>query len=450
MIQGPIDNQCLERTPPQAIEIEQAVLGAMMLEQRAVGHVVEILDSSCFYNASHGLIFEVMLSLYERDGAVDQFTLAEELKSRDQLDDGGGAIYLAELAAKVANAANIDVHARTVLEKALSRRLIETASDIIEQAYKGSGDVLELINRAEQQLFSIGENWISGGIESLESLIGDVLEQSKRVHNKVGTVSGVDTGFSDLNDCISGLQKGDLIVLAAHPGVGKTALALTLARNAAVAAGVGVLIFSPKMSKMQVVQRLLSIETKVDLHKLRTGRLRDEDWARLTHYTDRLAQAPIFIDDTPSISMFEARAKARRLQRECGIGMVVIDYLQLMSGHVRTQSRERKILHILRRLKDLAMELDLPVLVLVQLSCTGDSFMDPRPQLSDLPEGIEQAADVVMFIYRPDMYGLTSPDGKSFEDFAEIIIDKQRNGPPCSVSLKWNAESATYEPLAPE
>ena len=437
--------------PPQAIEIEQAVLGAMTLEQRAIVHAIEILDPSCFYNTTHSQIFEAIMDLFERGVAVDQFTLAEELKRRDQLDEVGGAVYLDELAAKVANAANIDAHARIVLEKALSRRLIETASDIIEQAHKGSGDVLELIARAEQRLFATGENWVEGGvIVPLESLMGDVLEQSKRAHNKVATVSGLDTGFIDLNNCISGLQKGDLIVLAACPSVGKTALALTLARNAAVDAGVGVLIFSPKMSKIQVVQRLLSIETKVDLHKLRTGRLRDEDWARLTHYTDRLAQAPIYIDDTPGISVFEARAKARRLQREYGIGMVVIDYLQLMSGHVRMQGRERKILHILRRLKDLAMELDLPVLALVQLSCTEDSFMDPRPQLSDLPEGIKQAADVVMFIYRPDMYGLTSPDGESLENLAEIIIDKQRNGPPCSVTLKWNAESATYEPLAPE
>ena len=280
--------------------------------------------------------------------------------------------------------------------------------------------------------------------------MGDVIEQSKRTHNKVATVSGLDTGFIDLNDCISGLQKGDLIVLAACPSVGKTALALTLARNAAVDAGVGVLIFSPKMSKIQVVQRLLSIETKVNLHKLRTGRLRDEDWARLTHYTDHLAQAPIYIDDTPGISVFEARAKARRLQREYGIGMIVIDYLQLMSGHVRMQSREREILHILRRLKDLAMELDLPVLVLVQLSCAVESRKDPKPKLSSLPEGIEQTADVVMFIYRPDLYRLTSPDGESLENLAEIIIDKQRNGPLGSVILKWNAESATYEPLAPE
>ena len=281
--------------------------------------------------------------------------------------------------------------------------------------------------------------------------MGDALEQIERTHSKASTVSGVNTGFTDLNECTSGLQKGELIVLAACPNVGKTALALTLARNAAVNAGVGVLIFSPKMSKMQVVQRLLSIDAKVDLHKLRTGRLRDYDWMYLTRSTERLAQAPIFIDDTPAISVFEAQAKARRLHREYGIGLIVVDYLQLMRGQAKTSSHEQELAHISRRLKNLAKGLDLPVLVLVQLSYPEEGFMNPRPHLSDLPElGIEQAADVVMFIYRPDMYGLTSPDGESLENLAEIIIDKQRNGPPCSVSLKWNAESATYEPLAPE
>ena len=422
-----------------------------MLEQRAIGHAVEILDPNCFYNASHSWIFEAMLSLYERGVAVDQFTLAEELKRRDQLDDVGGVVYLVKLATQVATAANIDVHARILIEKALSRRLIETASDIIEQAYKGSGDVLELINRAEQWLFTIIENQIGDGVEPLETVMGNTLLQIERIHNRGVTVSAVETGFADLNAQTSGLQKGDLIVLAAQPSVGKTALALTLARNAAVDAGVGVVIFSPKMSRMQLARRLLSAETQVDLHKLCTGQLSDDDWMHLTRNIDRLAQAPIFIDDTLGISELEARAKARRLQRECGIGMVVIDYLQLMSGRVGTQSRERKILHILRRLKDLAKELDVPVLVLVlvQLSYAEESFMDPRPQLSDLPEGIGQAADMVIFIYRPDMYGLTSPDGESLESLAEIIIDKQRNGPPCSVTLRWNAECATYEPLVP-
>ena len=449
MTQEPIDNHLLGRMPPQAVEIEQAVLGAMMFEQRAIVHAVEILDPSCFYNTTHSQIFEAIMSLFERGVAVDQLTLAEELKRRDQLYDVGGAVYLAKLAAKVATTANSDIHARIVLEKALSRRLIETASYIIEQAYKGSEDMLELIDSAEKRLFAIGENWIGSGIESLETVMGDALEQIERAHSKASAVSGIDTGFVDLNECTSGLQKGDLIVLAACPGVGKTALALNLARNAAVDTGGGVVIFSPKMSKMQLVRRLLSAETQVNLHKLRTGRLSDDDWMLLTRNIDRLAQAPIFIDDTPAISELEARAKARRLHREHGIGMVVVDYLQLMSGQTKTASREQEISHMLRRLKNLAKELDIPVLVLVQLSCAVESRTDPRPQLSDLPEGVEQAADMVMFIYRPDMYGLTSPDGESLESLAEIIIDKQRNGPRCSVTLKWNAESATYEPLVP-
>ncbi len=449
MTQEPIDNQHLERMPPQAIEIERAVLGAMMFEQRAIVHAVEILDSSCFYDTTHSQTFEAIMDLFERGGAVDQFTLAEELKRRDQLDDVGGAIYLAELVAKVATSANIDVHARIVLEKALNRRLIETASDIIEQAYKGSDDVLELVDRAEQHLFAISGNWVGGGIELLETVMDDALERIERVHSESSAVSGIDTGFVDLNECTSGLHKGDLIVLAACPGVGKTALALTFARNAAVDAGIGVLIFSPKMSKMQVVQRLLSSETKVDLHKLRTGSLRDEDWERLRRDSDRLARAPIYIDDTPDISVFEARAKARRLHREYGVGLIVVDDLQLMSGEAKTASREQEISHILRRLKDLAKELDIPVLVLVQLSRAVESRKDPRPQLSDLPElRIEQAADVVMLLYRPNMYGLTSPDG-GFEGIAEIIIAKQRNGPPGSVNLKWNAFSATYESFRP-
>ena len=446
MIQGPIDNQCLERMPPQAIEIEQVVLGAMMLEERAVSHAIEILDPSCFYNASHSLIFEVMLSLYERGVAVDQFTLAEELKRRDQLDDVGGAVYLVKLATQVTTLANIDVHAQIVLEKALSRRLIETASDIIEQAHKGGDDVLKLIDRAEQRLFTIIENQIGDGVELLETVMGNTLLQIERIHNRGVPVSEVETGFADLDAQTSGLQKGDLIVLAAQPSVGKTALALTLARNAAVDTGVGVVIFTPKMSKMQLARRLLSAETQVDLRKLRTGRLSDDDWMHLTRNIDHLAQAPIFIDDTLAISELEVRAKARRLHREHGIGMVVVDYLQLMSGQTKTASREQEISHMLRRLKNLAKELDIPVLVLVQLSCAVENRKDPRPQLSDLTEGIEQTADVVMLIYRPDMYGLTSPDGESLEGIAEIIIAKQRNGPVGSVNLKWNAESATYEP----
>ncbi len=585
MTQASTDNQRIERMPPQSIEVEQAVLGAMMIEQRAIGRAFEFLDESCFYSAPHSLIFKAILSLYERGEAVDQLTLAEELKRSDQLEAVGGVVYLAKLATEVATAANIDFHARIVLDKALSRKLIETASEVIEQAYGGGEEVQELIDRTEQRIFSLSENQIGDGFEPLETVMGETLEHIERAHNRVSTVSGVDTGFTDLNEQTSGFQKGDLVILAARPSVGKTALALTLTRNAAVDTGVGVAIFSLEMSKMQLAQRLLSAETRVDLHKLRTGRLSEDDWMHLTRNVGRLAQAPIYIDDTPGISVLEARAKARRLHREFGIGMIVIDYLQLMSSHHRSQSREQEISSISRGLKALAKELDVPVLALSQLSRAVESRTDRRPQLSDLRESgcltgdtqvsradtgdrvpirdlvgkqnvqvwaldpqsmslvkarvsnafctgikpvlqlttrrgfsiratanhkflagsgwlrldqlaigqkirlpsswdriasiepagmeevfdltvpdlhnfvaeqivvhnsIEQDADVVVFIYRPDLYGLKSPDGASLEGIAEIMISKQRNGPVGSVHLMWNAESATYEQMAPE
>ena len=451
MTQSPNGGQDLGRMPPQAVEVEQAVLGAMMLEQRAIVRAVEILDESCFYHAPHSRIFAAMSTLFEQGTPVDQLTLTEELKRRGQLDDVGGVVYLAKLGAEVATTANIDFHARIVLEKALSRKLIETASGVIERAYAADEDVQTLIDKAEQQLFSLSENQIGDGFELLEKVMGETFEHLERVHARAGTVLGVDTGFADLNDQMSGFQKGDLVILAARPSVGKTALALTLARHAAVEAGVGVAVFSLEMSKMQLAQRLLSAETKVDLHKLRTGRLREEDWMHLTRNIDRLAQAPIHIDDTPGISVLEARAKARRLQREYGVGLVVIDYLQLMSGHMRTQSREQEISQISRGLKAMAKELDVPVLALSQLSRAVESRTDRRPQLSDLRESgsLEQDADVVMFIYRPEMYDLKSPDGESLEGRAQIIIGKQRNGPIGSVDLQWNKESATYEAMAP-
>ncbi len=451
MTQSPNGGQDLGRMPPQAVEVEQAVLGAMMLEQRAIVRAIEILDESCFYHAPHSRIFAAMTDLFEQGTAVDQLTLTEELKRRGQLDDVGGVVYLAKLGSEVATTANIDFHARIVLEKALGRKLIETSSEVIERAYAADEDVQTLIDNAEQKLFTLSENQIGEGFEPLDKVMGETFEHLEHVQARQGAILGVDTGFADLNDWISGFQQGDLIILAARPSVGKTAFALTLARNAAVEAGVGMAIFSLEMSKIQLAQRLISVETKVDLHKLRTGRLRDEDWMNLTHNIERLARAPIYIDDTPGISVLEARAKARRLQREHGVGMVIIDYLQLMSGHIRTQSREQEISHISRGLKAMAKELDVPVLALSQLSRAVESRTDKRPQLSDLRESgsLEQDADVVMFIYRPEMYDLKSPDGESLEGLAQIIIGKQRNGPVGSVDLMWNKESATYEAMAP-
>jgi replicative DNA helicase len=445
--EGRDSGQGLERMPPQAVEVEQAVLGAMIIDARAIGRAIETLDDGCFYHGPHAVIYRAIIALYERGEAVDQLTLGEELKRRGQLEAAGGLVYLAKLAAEVATGANIEYHARIVLEKALGRRLIEAAAEVSTAAYAGSRDVQELIDWTEQRIFGLSERGLRSGFEPLETVMSATFEQIERAHTRVSLVSGVDTGFAELNERTSGLQASDLVILAARPSVGKTALALTIARNAAMEARVGVGIFSLEMSKTQLAQRLLSAETRVDLHKLRTGRLSDEDWMHLARSVGRLAQAPIFVDDTPAITVLEARAKARRLKREHGIGLVIIDYLQLMSVHERVSSREQEISRISRGLKALAKELKVPVLALSQLSRAVESRADHRPQLSDLRESgsIEQDADVVMFIYRPEMYGLKGEDGASVAGVAEVIIGKQRNGPTGTVRLQWNPESATFD-----
>ena len=449
---APGNGRDVERMPPQAVELERAVLGGMMIDSRAIGRGIELLDSSCFYHIPHGQIYAAMLRMYERNEPVDQLTLAEELRRENQLEKVGGVVYLASLATEVSSSANIDYHARIVLEKALGRKLIETSAQVSAKAYEGSTDVQELISWAEQNIFALTERGLSDGFERLETVLGSTLEQIENAHRQYSIVSGVETGFTEINEITSGFQNGDLLILAARPSVGKTALALCLARNAAVEAGVPVGVFSLEMSKMQLAQRLLCIETRLDLHKLRTGRLKEEDWLNLTQKVGKLAQAQIFVDDTPGINVLEARAKARRLKRDYGVGMIIIDYLQLMSSHTQVNSREQEISQISRVLKGLAKELDVPVLALSQLSRAVESRTDRRPQLSDLRESgsLEQDADVVMFIYRPEVYGLRSAEGGTLEGYAEVIIGKQRNGPTGSVHLMWNPESASYENMAPE
>lgn len=447
---GPADRSNLDRMPPQALEVEKAVLGAMLIDGRAVGRAIELLDEEAFYHRAHGRIYAAMISLYERNDAVDQLTVSEELKRRGQLDEVGGVVYLTELAGGVASAANVEHHAKIVVERGLSRGLIEASSEISSRAYEGKADVHELLDWSEGRIFALSEKKLTQGFESIEVVLQETFESIERAHSQDSAVSGVNTGYADLNDITSGFQNSDLIVIAARPSVGKTALSLSFCCRAAVEHGVGVAFFSLEMSKMQLAQRLLCIQTGVDLLKLRTGRLGEDDWIHLTRNVGRLAQAPIYIDDTPGITVLEARAKSRRLQRDHGIGMVVVDYLQLMSSHENVQSREQEVSRISRGLKGLAKELNVPVLALSQLSRASEARTDKRPQLSDLRESgsIEQDADVVMFIYRPDVYGLKSPDGASLEGTAEIIIGKQRNGPTGSVHLMWNADSASFENLA--
>ena len=440
--------QRLDRMPPQAVEVEQAVLGAMLIEPRAVGRAIELLEEEVFYHGPHARIFAAMSELYERNEAVDQLTVGEELKRRGQLEPAGGVVYLAELAAGVASAANIEHHAR-----GLSRGLIEASAEISNRAFEGRSGVHELIDWAEQRIFALSERGLTQGFEPIEQVLGETMDQLEKAQEDRSAVSGVDTGFEDLNEITSGFQYGDLILLAARPSVGKSALALCCASRAAMQHGKSVAVFTLEMSKQQVAQRLLSIETGFNLQRLRTGHLGQDDWLHVTRQAGRLAQAQIYVDDTAGISVLEARAKSRRLKREHGVDLVIIDYLQLMGSHESLQSREQEVSRISRGLKAMAKELGVPVLALSQLSRAPEARTDRRPQLSDLRESgsLEQDADVVMFIYRPEIYGLKSnDDGGSLEGQAEIILAKQRNGPTGSVRLMWSKESASFENLAPE
>ena len=442
----------LDRMPPQAVEVEQAVLGAMLIDSRAVGRAIELLQDEAFYHGPHARIFAAMSELYERNEAVDQLTVGEELKRQGQLEPAGGVVYLAELAAGVASSANIEHHARIVVERALSRGLIEASAEISNRAFEGHSDVHEVIDWAEQRIFDLSERGLTQGFESIKQVLDETMDHLDAAHEKRSAVSGVDTGFEDLNEITSGFQNGDLILLAARPSVGKSALALCCACRAAMRHGKSVAVFTLEMSKHQVAQRLLSIETGFNLQRLRTGHLGQDDWLHVTRQAGLLAQAQIYVDDTAGISVLEARAKARRLKHDQGVDLVIIDYLQLMGSHESLQSREQEVSRISRGLKAMAKDLELPVMALSQLSRAPEARTDRRPQLSDLRESgsLEQDADVVMFIYRPEIYGLKSDDeGGSLEGMAEIIIAKQRNGPTDSARLMWNKESASFENLAP-
>ena len=437
--------------PPQAVDVEKAILGAMLIDGPAIGQALELLSGEDFYHESHRRIFAAIAGLYEKGQTADQLTLFEELKRHGDLDTVGGPAYVAELAAGVASSASIEQHANIVVDRALSRRLGEASVAISQRVAAGDTEARELLDWAEQQVYALSQDHLGAGPESIHQILDETFEQIEEARGRVSSVSGVDTGFTDLNDLTSGFQPGDLIILAARPSVGKTALSMAFACRAAIDHGVGVLVFSLEMTKVQVAQRLLCIQTRVDLKKLRTGRLMDDDWLHLTRNVGRLADATIHIDDASQLTVLEAKAKARRLQHEHGIGLIIVDYLQLMTSHESIQSREQEVARISRGLKGMAKDLNVPVLALSQLSRAVESRTDRRPTLSDLRESgsIEQDADVVMFIHRPDAQGLKSATGQGHEGVAEIIIAKQRNGPTDSAYLMWDAPSAAFENLAP-
>ena len=437
--------------PPAATEIEASVLGAMMIEKEAVPKALEMLKPESFYLSTHRLIFEAMLSLFESGEPIDTVTLYEELKKREQLDEAGGAVYLSKLSQNISSAANIEYHSKIILEKQILRGLISSSHEIAQAAYEGTNDAFDILDQAERKIFEITESHLTQSYQGMDRAVRDALEYIEAIHSQTTQKFSVPTGFYELDEILGGFQKSDLIIIAARPSMGKTALALTLARNAAVDHDVPVGIFSLEMSTMQLIIRLLCAEGKLDAHLVRTGKLPNEEGVKLSKNAHRLIEAPLYVDDSPAQTVLEIRAKARRLKVEKNVGMIIIDYLQLMQGPANSESREREISHISRSLKSLAKELNIPVIALAQLNRAVETRTDKRPQLSDLRESgsIEQDADVVMFLNRPEIYKIESfPDGSPTENVAELIIGKQRNGPTGEIRLAFMKKYARFENLA--
>ncbi len=439
-----------DRRPPYSEDAEQAVLAAMLIDQDAVMRAVEVVDDSMFYAERHRRIFRAMISITERGSVVDPLTLADELSRKGDLEGAGGKDYIGFLVDAVPTAANVEYHAKIVKEKALLRRLIEVSTEIVGEAFNGSQTADELLDLAEQKIFQVAQQRTSEGFSRLKELLWPTMERLEAINASGESVTGVATGFTDLDDLTSGFQPSDLIIVAARPSMGKTAFTLNIAQYAAIEKEKKVAFFSLEMSKESLVQRMLTSEARIDAQKLRKGMLRDDDFPRLARAAGILTNAPIWIDDTAGITLLEMRSKARRLKADQGLDMIIVDYLQLMQGPSNSESRQQEVSQISRGLKALAKELSVPVVALSQLSRapeqrTGDS---KRPQLSDLRESgaIEQDADLIMFIYRPEVYeGPVDKDGNPLEGRAEIIVGKQRNGPIGFVNLFFHKSYTRFE-----
>ncbi|MFQ5751384.1 MAG: replicative DNA helicase [bacterium] len=435
----------IERMPPQAIEAEMAVLGSILISKEAVTKCIEILDETAFYKTAHQKIFQAAVNLDERGTEVDYITITNELEKMGVLEEVGGAYYITELPNRVASAASVEFYAKIVLEKSLLRKLIEVSTEITTDAFEAREEAGEVIDAAEQKIFSLSEKKLRKGFLSIEPILTDTFEIIDAFHKRKGSVTGVPTGFHQLDELTSGFQNSDLIIVAGRPSMGKTAFCLNVARNAAVEHQIPVGIFSLEMSNTQLAMRMLCSESRVDSHKVRTGKLPDDDWPRLSTCVGKLSEAPIFIDDSAALSVLEIRAKARRLKAEKKLELLIVDYLQLVKGPKSAESRQIEISLISQSLKALAKELDIPVVALSQLSRAVESRGgDRRPILSDLRESgaIEQDADVVMFIYRPEVYGPTEESG-----IAEIIVEKQRNGPTGTVKLHFHKDYVLFANL---
>ncbi len=435
------------RMPPQDMDAERSVLGAMLLERDAVSETLAVIKPDEFYRPAHGHILAAMVALYERGEPIDEVTVAAQLKAVGQLDSVGGASYLATLTESVPTAANVTYYARIVHNSALTRRLIQAATGIAGAGYEGKGDIDMLLDEAEAKIFEITSARDTRSFVPLKEIVKDSFKLIEKAYDRKESITGLTTGFVDLDDKTSGLQASDLIIVAGRPSMGKTAFALGVAQNSAITTKTPVAVFSLEMSKEQLVMRMLCSEARVDSQRMRRGMLKDQEWAKLAQACGLLTEAPVYIDDTGSISVLEMRAKARRLQAEVGLGLVVVDYLQLMRGRAGQEGREREISEISRGLKALAKELSVPVMALSQLNRSLEQRQDKRPVLSDLRESgaIEQDADVICFVYRDEYYNHDSED----KGVAEIIIGKQRNGPTDTVKLKFTREHTRFDNYKP-
>jgi replicative DNA helicase len=434
----------LGKVPPQAIELEMAVLGALMLEKDALTNVIDILKVESFYKESHKVIFQAILDLFTDSQPIDLLTVTSQLRKSGTLEIAGGAFYITELTSKVASAANIEYHSRIITEQAIKRDLIRISSVIQKDAFEDTTDVFDLLDKMEQSLFEISEKNIRKNYSDMRSIMRDAIVELEERKNQKDGLTGVPSGFTALDRVTSGWQKSDLVIIAARPAMGKTAFVLSVLRNAAVDHSKPVAIFSLEMSAIQLVNRLISSEAELDSEKIKKGSLADHEWAQLVHKTAKLSKAPLFVDDTPALSILELRAKARKLKAQHDIQMIVIDYLQLMSGDTKGGgggNREQEIASISRALKKIAKELNIPVIALSQLSRAVETRGgDKRPQLSDLRESgsIEQDADMVMFLYRPEYYGFNEDEsGASLMGVGEVIIAKHRNGSLENVKLRF-------------
>jgi replicative DNA helicase len=431
-----------------------SVLGAILQSSEAFLKCLELLRPDHFYRDAHRKIFAAAQGLFARSEPVDLITATNELRRRNELEEVGSAAYLASLVEAVPTAANVSYHARIIRDKALLRQLIDVATGIVGLGYADQEEAEQVLEEAEQQIFEISEERVRRSFLPLKSILKDAFEQVERMFDRKTQITGVPTGFSELDKMTAGLQPSELIIIAGRPSMGKTSFALNIARNAAIDEQIPVGIFSLEMSKEQVVQRMLSSEAEVDSNKIRTGYLRETDWPKLTNAAGRLSEAPIFIDDSAAITLIELRAKARRLKAEQNIGLVVIDYLQLISGRLRSENRQQEVSEICRGLKAMAKELKVPVVALSQLARRTEEREEGRPQLSDLRESgaIEQDSDVVVFLYRPGYYrarrggkeGAIDPER---DTKTEVIIAKQRNGPTGTVEMAFIREYVKFGAL---